>query len=78
MIELRQEGKWLPADVQTKLYKQIATPSGDTEHYGKIHITGTFEFGGPYGYSNGYTEEVIVTGATYINWTPTPSKTAAS
>jgi len=57
----------LPQSVQSQLHPQTATPSGDIEHYAKIRVTGTFQYGGTYGYSNGYSYQIVVSGATYVS-----------
>lgn len=57
----------LPQSVRSQLHPQTATPSGDIEHYAKIRVTGTFEYGGAYGYSNGYASQIVVSGANYIS-----------
>ena len=57
----------LPQSVQSQLHPQTATPSGDIEHYAKIRVTGTFQYGGTYGYSNGYTSQIVISSAVYIS-----------
>jgi len=60
----------IPQAVLDRLYKQSQTPSGYDERYGKIHVTGKFEYGAKYGQLDSYDFRLTATGATWIDWTP--------
>jgi hypothetical protein len=60
----------IPQDVTDRFYTQTDTPSGYPERYGKIRITGTFQYGGAYGHLNAYNYQLVATGAVYLDWTP--------
>ena len=60
----------IPQAVLDRLYTQTQTPSGYDEHYGKIRVTGTFEYGGKYGHLDSYNFRLTATDAMWIDWTP--------
>jgi len=47
----------MPQDIYDKLNRQQMM--GPTEHYGKVRITGTFEYGGKYGHLGGYNSQIV-------------------
>ncbi len=55
-----------PQSVYDQLYTQSDTPSGYTEHYGRVRVTGKFEYGGRYGHLDAYEYLLTVTDAVYI------------
>jgi len=60
---------FLPLKVQGKLY-QHTSPDAGLEHYGKVRVTGLFEYGGPYGYGNAYRCRINLKAAEWLDWTP--------
>jgi hypothetical protein len=60
----------IPQSVLDQLYKQTGTPSGYDEHYGKMRVTGTFQYGGKYGHMDAYRYQLVATDATILNWMP--------
>ena len=52
--------------VYQSLKKQSNTPSGYTEYYGHVRITGTFQYGGKYGHLDAYGFLITVTNATIL------------
>jgi hypothetical protein len=60
----------IPQTVLDRLYKQSQTPSGYDERYGKIRVTGKFEYGAKYGHLDSYDFRLTATDAAWIDWTP--------
>lgn len=60
----------LPAAVSSQLYVQANNPTGYPAHYGKVELTGTFQYGGKYGHMDAYKYQLSVTDAKYIQWNP--------
>ncbi len=44
----------LPVEVYNRLSSQQAFPDGFVQHYGRIKVTGKFEYGGKYGHLGGF------------------------
>ncbi len=59
-----------PQDIHTGLNVQNNTPSGYPEYYGKIKVTGKFEFGGKYGHLNAFNYQIDVNSVEKLAWTP--------
>ncbi len=55
-----------------KLYRQTDTPSGYTEHIGKLKVTGNFETGRKYGHLDAYQYQIAITSAELLDWSPPP------
>ncbi len=49
-----------PENFRDGLRKQSVTPSGYTEYYGKVRITGVFQYGSEYGHMNAYDYKITV------------------
>ncbi len=65
----------LPKAIYDKLYTQPKNAAtGYPEHYGKVKITGKFQYGGQYGHLGGYKYQLSVTNAQLLDWSPTPAK----
>jgi hypothetical protein len=60
----------LPDDVSTRLYLQLNNPTGYPAHFGKVEVTGVFEYGGNYGHMNAYKYLLHIQSARWIDWTP--------
>jgi hypothetical protein len=60
----------LGQDVYDNLYHQSNTPSGYTENFGKVRITGTFQYGSKYGHLDAYSYQITVTGGVLLPWSP--------
>ena len=54
--------------VYDNLYKQSVTPSGYPESFGKIQVTGQFQYGGKYGHLDSYAYQLTVTSADLLPW----------
>jgi hypothetical protein len=59
-----------------KMYTQTVTPSGYTEHFGKLKVTGKFETG-KFGHLDAYDYRIDITAAELLDWTPIPLSTAS-
>jgi hypothetical protein len=64
--------------VTDKLYTQTDTPSGYSEHMGKLKLSGLFETGAKYGQMDSYLYQITITGAEVLEWSPPPAATAAA
>jgi hypothetical protein len=65
----------LPEAIRDKLYTQpMNAATGYPEHYGKVEITGQFQYGGQYGHLGSYRYQLSVTDAHLVDWSPTPGK----
>jgi hypothetical protein len=60
----------IPQNVIDQLHTQTDTPSGYTERFGKIRVTGKFEFGGKYGQLDSYLYRLTATDASILDWNP--------
>ena len=60
----------LGQDVYSNLYHQTNTPSGYTENFGKVRVTGIFQYGGKYGHLDAYSYKLTVTGGVLLPWSP--------
>lgn len=58
----------IPIDVYNKLNQQ--SMMGPLERYGKIRITGEFEYGGQYGHLGSYSSQITPTKTELIYWAP--------
>jgi hypothetical protein len=61
----------LPAEAEAQLYPQPNNPTGYPAHYGKVEITGTFEYGSKYGHMDAYHYQLTVVNAKLLDWKPT-------
>jgi hypothetical protein len=43
---------------------------GPEEHYGKLKITGSFEYGGHYGHVGGYDAQITPSEVEFLLWSP--------
>lgn len=60
----------LGQDVYDNLSQQTNTPSGYPEHFGKVQITGQFQYGGKYGHLDAYNYQLTVISAKLLPWSP--------
>ena len=60
---------FMPLKIQEKLY-QHTSPGAGLQHFGKVRVTGLFEYGGPYGYGNAYRYRINLEKAQWLEWTP--------
>lgn len=58
----------IPKEVYDKLSKQEMM--GPSERYGKLSITGKFEYGGKYGHLGGYNSQITPVKAELLPWAP--------
>ena len=58
----------VPLEVYNGLYQQSMT--GPEERYGKVRITGKFEYGGKYGHLGGHISQIIPSNAELLEWSP--------
>jgi hypothetical protein len=68
------EGKmlWVNGGIPIDVYNQLRPQSmmGPLERYGKVRITGKFEYGGQYGHLGGYSSQITPTQVELIHWAP--------
>jgi hypothetical protein len=61
---------WVTGDLGQSVYQnlkqQTNTPSGYTEYYGHVRITGVFQYGGHYGHLDAYNYLITVTAAAIL------------
>ncbi len=62
-----------PDDIHNGLIVQNNTPSGYPEYYGRVKLTGTFEYGGKYGHLNAFNYQLDVTSVEKLAWSPAGS-----
>ncbi|MBM3154450.1 MAG: hypothetical protein FJ008_03865 [Chloroflexi bacterium] len=58
----------IPRDVFDQLYRQQMM--GPTERYGKISITGKFQYGNKYGHVGAYQAQIVPSEALLLQWSP--------
>jgi hypothetical protein len=58
----------LGPDVYNHLSQQANTPSGYTERYGKVRVTGIFQYGSKYGHLDAYSYLLAVSSGTLLPW----------
>jgi hypothetical protein len=58
----------MPIEVYDVLYQQsMMVPE---ERYGKVRITGKFEYGGKYGHLGGHISQIVPSNAELLEWSP--------
>jgi hypothetical protein len=60
----------MPDDVEKKLHVSNNDPTGYPAYYGRVEVTGIFQYGGKYGHMDAYKYQIQITGAKYIPWEP--------
>jgi hypothetical protein len=60
-------------ELQNRLYGQSDTPSGYTERFGKLKVSGKFETGGKYGQLDSYYYQIAITSVDLLDWSPPPA-----
>jgi len=68
-IEIWATGSF-PESVVSKLYVQPNNPTGYPAYYGKVEITGVFEYGGKYGHMDAYHYLLNITEVKLVDWKP--------
>lgn len=58
----------IPIEVYDNLYQQRMM--GPTERYGKVRITGKFQYGGTYGHLDSYTYQITPSEVELLSWSP--------
>ena len=58
----------IPKEVYDRLYQQEMM--GPSERYGKIRVTGKFQYGGKYGHLGGYNSDIIPSKVELLPWSP--------
>jgi len=66
----------ISGEVYDKLYQQ--QNMGPLERFGKVKITGRFEYGGEYGHLGGYDQQITPTETIILPWSPPASVTSVS
>ena len=56
----------IPEEVYDRLYQQQMM--GPLERYGKVRVTGRFEFGGKYGHVGAYNSQIVPTEVVLLPW----------
>ena len=56
----------IPADIYDQLYQQQIM--GPEERYGKVKVTGMFEYGGKYGHIEGYDSQIVPSAVELLEW----------
>jgi len=59
----------MPLDIQNKLY-QNTSPVAGPQHFGKVRVTGLFEYGDNYGYGKIYKYRITASKVELLDWTP--------
>jgi hypothetical protein len=60
-------------EILNQMVSQTVTPSGYTEHIGKLKVTGNFEAGSKYGHLDAYQYQINITSAELLEWSPPPA-----
>lgn len=60
----------VPVEIYSRLYQQQMM--GPTERYGKVRVTGKFEYGGKYGHLGGFTYQIVPSQMELLPWSPPP------
>jgi hypothetical protein len=60
----------LPEEVEKGLSVQNNDPTGYPAYFGKVEVTGVFQYGESYGHMDAYKYQMQVTGAKLIEWKP--------
>ena len=58
----------IPGEVYNQLYQQQMM--GPTERYGKVRVSGKFEYGGKYGHLGAYTYQITPSRVELLQWSP--------
>jgi hypothetical protein len=58
----------LSTNLQSQLHSQSDTPSGYKEYFGKVQMTGIFDYGGKYGQLDSYIYQFRVSSAGVLPW----------
>ena len=68
------EGKmlWVESGIPKEIYDQLYQQQmmGPTERYGKIRVTGKFQFGGKYGHLGAYESQITPSEVELLDWSP--------
>lgn len=58
----------IPQETYDNLYQQQSM--GPLEHYGKVRVTGEFEYGAEYGHLGAYSAQIVPSEAVVLPWSP--------
>lgn len=58
----------IPGEVYDRLYEQRMM--GPTERFGKVKVTGKFEYGGKYGHLGSYDCQIALSQVELLDWSP--------
>jgi hypothetical protein len=63
---------WIEGEVPREIYDQVSQQDmmGPTERYGKVRITGRFEYGAGYGHGGGFTAQIVPSEVELLPWSP--------
>ncbi len=63
---------WIEGGIPKEVYDKLGQQQmmGPTERYGKVMMTGKFEYGGKYGHVGGYSAQITPTDVELLSWTP--------
>lgn len=59
-----------PENMKSKLYVQSNNPTGYPAYYGKVEVTGVYEYGSKYGHMDAYHYQLNITGVKMVDWKP--------
>lgn len=63
---------WIESGVPPETYNQLYRQDmmGPEERYGKVRVSGEFEYGGHYGHLGGYDSQITLAEAELLDWAP--------
>ena len=63
---------WIEGEIPVEVYEALYQQSmmGPNELYGKVKITGQFEYGGKYGHLGGYEYKIVPSMVELLDWSP--------
>ena len=69
---------WVSGGISKEVYDKLNQQQqmGPLERFGKVRITGKFEYGGKYGHLGGYDQQITPTATTILPWSPPTSATS--
>ena len=63
---------WIEGGIPGEVYEALNQQSmmGPNELYGRVRITGKFEYGGKYGHLGAYESEIVPSIVELLDWSP--------
>jgi hypothetical protein len=61
---------WINGGIPKDIYDSLPVQQvmGPTERYGKLRVTGKFEYGGKYGHLGGFSSQITVSNVVLLEW----------